>query len=115
MNREKILFRSTNIEDTLSVYEIIKKSLLTDKTIDLELNKNTICFVVPIWAEKPTIKKALEKIFQVEVLHVNVMNTHGKRKVFNNSKKYFRPAIKKAMVKLTSDSVKKIGRNFNEK
>lgn len=89
-----------------NAFDVIKGTLLTEKTTELELNKSIICFTVPVWANKEIIKAAVEAIFDVKVFKVNVLNNHGKRKTFQG-KQYFKSPVKKAMVKV--DSTKKIG------
>ncbi len=62
-------------------YDLIKRPIITEKTTILgEANKFT--FEVARDAEKPFIKAAIEKIFDVKVKKVNVLNIKGKVKRF---------------------------------
>lgn len=53
--------------------EIIKKPLLSDKTVGL-INNNQYSFLVSPKAKKPEIKLALEKLFNVKIKKVNTIN-----------------------------------------
>jgi large subunit ribosomal protein L23 len=62
-------------------YDLIRNPVITEKsTILSEQNKFT--FHVDNEAEKASVKMAIEKIFQVKVKKVNIMNVKGKRKRF---------------------------------
>ncbi len=62
-------------------YDLIRNPVITEKsTILSEQNKFT--FHVANEAEKASVKMAIEKIFQVKVKKVNIMNVKGKRKRF---------------------------------
>jgi large subunit ribosomal protein L23 len=79
-------------------FDIIRKPLVTEKTTNLsELNKYV--FVVDVCAGKEIIKKAIENIFKVKVLKVNVINKDGKIKKFKG-RLGKQKAIKKAIVTL---------------
>lgn len=79
-------------------YDIIRKPLITEKaTAATELSKFT--FEVSSCANKINVKKAVEAIFNVKVLQVNISNLQGKRKMFKG-REGFRKAQKKAIVTL---------------
>jgi len=62
-------------------YDLIRKPIITEKTTILgEQNKFT--FEVAKAAEKGSIKAAIEKIFEVKVKKVNILNVKGKVKRF---------------------------------
>ena len=62
-------------------YDIIKKPLITEKiTMLQEKNPNIVGFIVDKKATKPEIKRAVEKIFNVKVKKVRVINMKGKPK-----------------------------------
>ena len=61
-------------------YRVIRRPLITEKsTIQKELN-NQLAFEVDRRANKIEIKKAVERIFKVQVEEVRTMNYQGKRK-----------------------------------
>ena len=80
-------------------YGIIKKILITGKASSLRDGLGKITFQVHKNANKITIKKAVESIWNVKVDTVNVMNCKGKNKLF--ARKPFRSQdMKKAIVTL---------------
>lgn len=58
-------------------YDMVKSLLRTEKSTKL-MTQNKYLFVVDKMANKIQIKKAVEEIFKVKVLSVNVMNVKGK-------------------------------------
>lgn len=61
-------------------YKIIKRPLITEKsTIQKEMD-NQLAFEVDRRANKIEIKKAVERIFKVQVETVRTMNYQGKKK-----------------------------------
>ncbi|MDR0930925.1 MAG: 50S ribosomal protein L23 [Clostridiales bacterium] len=84
-----------------TVYDVIVKPLITEKTMAQE---NLYAFKVPTWANKIQIKQAIETLFKgVKVQSVHTMNMQGKLK---RQGKYVgrRASWKKALVKLTPTS-----------
>lgn len=80
-------------------YGIIKKVLITGKASSLRDGLGKFTFQVHKDANKITIKKAVEAIWNVKVDAVNVMNCKGKNKLF--ARKPFRSQdMKKAIVTL---------------
>ena len=62
-------------------YDIIKRPIITEKlTFIQEENPNIVGFIVDKKATKPEIKKAVEKIFNVKVKKVRVVNIKPKPK-----------------------------------
>ncbi len=62
-------------------YDIIKRPIITEKlTMIQEENPNIVGFIVDKRATKPEIKKAVEKIFNVKVKKVRVINMKPKPK-----------------------------------
>ena len=64
-----------------SYYDVIKRPVITEKATDLSEHNKTTFLVAPS-ADKATIKKAVESIFEVKVKAVNVINQAGKVKKF---------------------------------
>ena len=80
-------------------FGIIKKVLVTGKASGLRDKSGKFTFQVHKNANKISIKKAVEAIWNVEVDAVNVMNCKGKNKLF--ARKPFRSQdMKKAIVTL---------------
>ncbi|MFH1117563.1 MAG: 50S ribosomal protein L23 [Pseudomonadota bacterium] len=61
-------------------YKIIRRPVITEKGSDLKDENNQLVFEVDVKANKPEIKKAVEKIFKVTVTAVRTQNRVGKRK-----------------------------------
>ncbi len=79
-------------------YDIIVKPLITEKSTKLvESRKYT--FEVKQGVNKVEVKKAVEEIFKVNVIQVNMINVRKKERRVG---KYegFRPAVRKAIVTL---------------
>ena len=82
--------------------DIIIKPVITEKSMDgLQAGKYT--FKVAKDATKPEIKKAIEKLFGVEVDKVTTMNVNGKMKRLGRYEG-MTASWKKAIVTLTADS-----------
>jgi len=63
-----------------SLYQVIRRRLITEKTTALKVTQRSLCFEVHRDATKPEIKKAVEQFFNVKVEDVRVANVHGKTK-----------------------------------
>ena len=61
-------------------YKIIKRPLITEKSTITKEMHNQLVFEVDRRANKIEIKKAVERIFKVQVEDVRTMNYQGKRK-----------------------------------
>jgi large subunit ribosomal protein L23 len=61
-------------------YEILKRPIVTEKSSFQSDSLNRYTFEVDVRANKRQIKEAVEKVFNVEVVGVNVMNVRGKRR-----------------------------------
>lgn len=62
----------------LSVYEIIKRPIVTEKGVTKKDDERTLCFEVASGANKTQIKHAVESIFKVKVEEVRTMVNSGK-------------------------------------
>lgn len=82
-----------------NVYSIIRKPLVTEKTTIQKEESNKVVFEVDGRANKIEIKNAVQKLFNVSVIDVAVMNYRGKRKRLGRSMGK-RPDWKKAVVTL---------------
>ena len=61
-----------------TIFEVIRRPLVTEKTTLQKETINTLCFEVHRDATKPEIKKAVEKLFGVKVEQIRVANMPGK-------------------------------------
>ncbi len=66
------------------LYSVIRAPRVSEKTARLQEVSNQYAFEVATDATKADIKEAIEKIFDVKVEAVNVVNVKGKNKSFRN-------------------------------
>tara|TARA_B100000029_G_C17243376_1_gene839920 strand:- start:107 stop:400 length:294 start_codon:yes stop_codon:yes gene_type:complete len=71
---------------------------VTEKATSLS-EYNKVVFKVDKGASKSSIKRAIEKIFKVNVIKVNTINLRGKSKIIRGKKAY-KTGVKKAIVTL---------------
>jgi large subunit ribosomal protein L23 len=82
---------------------VIKKPLITEKTLELANEHNTYTFEVDYKASKSQIAATIEKLFEVEVERVNTQVMPSKRKrVGPKRTEKLSTSNKKALVKLKS-------------
>ncbi len=79
-------------------YKVILAPRVTEKSTRASDQSNQVVFRVREDASKPEIKGAIEKLFEVEVESVKVLNVRGKMKYGKHPGK--RPNWKKAYVRL---------------
>ena len=61
--------------------KVVKKAVVTEKAIELIQRENKLTFIVDRRANKHTIKRAVERLFDVEVEKVNTLITpRGEKK-----------------------------------
>ena len=82
----------------INVYEVLRRPLVTEKGTHLQ-EKNKYLFEVAINANKPQVKQAIEKAFNVSVKSINLMTVVGKKKRYGRAITK-RPDWKKAVVTL---------------
>jgi large subunit ribosomal protein L23 len=88
-----------------TIYDVIRRPLVTEKT-NYQSNKlHQYSFEVTSEATRTLVKDAIEKLFDVKVVRVNIMNTAAKRSRRRNRRLAVRaPGIKKAIVTLAEGS-----------
>ena len=64
----------------IDIYDVVKKPLLTERTMSRLDESNTYVFRVLPKANKVQIRNAIERLFDVKVLSVNTASMHGKRR-----------------------------------
>ena len=85
------------------LYTLIKAPIITEQTASLGENLKQVVFKVDLSANKREIKKAVEKLFKVEVLKVTTSVVKGKTKR-NRFGIYKKSNYKKAFVSISDDS-----------
>jgi large subunit ribosomal protein L23 len=83
----------------MTIYEVIKKPIVTEKGVTKKDSERTLCFEVDADANKTQIRQAIQTLFKVKVEDVRTSTTAGK---LRRRGKYagYRPDWKKAYVKL---------------
>jgi large subunit ribosomal protein L23 len=80
---------------------IIRKPLITEKSLQMANLNNVYVFEVERLANKKEVKEAVEDIFQVHVMSVNTVMRHaGKKSTGRRRLKVVTAKTKKVMVKL---------------
>lgn len=70
----------------LTIYDIIRGPIVTDKASKLINKLNKVVLEVHQKANKPMIKEAVEKLFNVKVKDIKVINRKGKLRIFKRVK-----------------------------
>ena len=85
----------------MSIGDILLKPIITEKSLRQVGEENKYSFKVAGRATKKQVKKAVEELYKVKVLAVNIVNLPGKSRRSLRTRKEFRsPNWKKAVVKL---------------
>jgi large subunit ribosomal protein L23 len=84
-----------------TIYDILRRPIITEKTSYQSGKLNQYVFEVDRKATKAQIKEAVEALFDVDVVRVNVNNAPAKRSRRRNRRLLVRrPGYKKAIVTL---------------
>lgn len=87
----------------LDIYDIVKRPLVTERSMRALGDANTYVFEVHPKANKVQVRNAVEKLFKVKVLAVRTANVRGKVKFSRAGGRFTRhqaSARKKAWVRL---------------
>lgn len=85
----------------LHIYEVLKRPIVTEKSTYLSNQLGQYVFEVDPRANKLQVKEAVETIFDVDVVDVNILNMPAKRARRRNRRMAVRrPGWKKAIVTL---------------
>lgn len=97
----------------LSIYDIIVGPVVSNKAYRLQQSEKKVTFEVHVEANKPLVKEAVTKLFNVEVASVRIAVRKGKRKVsrsrnvsYDNTKKIAIITLKKGEINLFGDVTK---------
>ncbi len=85
-----------------TIYEVLRRPLVTEKTSSQSGKINQYSFVVADTATRTQVKDALETLYDVDVVRVNIINTPAKRGRRLRSRRLLvrKSAFKKAIVTL---------------
>lgn len=62
----------------MTIYEVIKRPIVTEKGVTKKDSEQTLCFEVAPEANKTLVKAAVEQLFKVKVAEVRTVNNVGK-------------------------------------
>jgi large subunit ribosomal protein L23 len=85
-----------------TLYEILRRPLVTEKTSSQSGKINQYSFVVADYATRTQVKDAIETLYDVKVVRVNIVNSPAKRGRRLRSRRLLvrKSAFKKAIVTL---------------
>lgn len=86
-----------------TVYDIIKRPIITEKTVRDNDKNGVLVFEVDMDSNKIEIRKAVEEIFGVKVKEVRTVVVKPKPKRFGFRSSGYKKAWKKAIVKVVSE------------
>jgi len=84
----------------MHIYEVLKRPVITEKSQEQALTLRQYTFEVDRRANKHQVKEAVEKIFNVTVVSVNMMTVPPKRGRYGRRIVVKKPKWKKAIVTL---------------
>lgn len=87
---------------TTTIYDVLRRPLVTEKTNQQVYGLNQYSFEVSKDANRSMVRDAVSKLFNVEVVRVNIIVTPGKtkRNLRNRRMGVKKPVTKKAIVTL---------------
>jgi large subunit ribosomal protein L23 len=92
-----------------TIYDVIRRPLVTEKTNFQSSKLRQYTFEVMGDATRTLVKDAIETLFDVKVVRVNILNTAAKRSRRRNRRLLVRaPGLKKAIVTLAEGSTLEI-------
>jgi len=85
-----------------TIYEILQRPLVTEKTSSQSGKMNRYSFVVADYATRTQVKDAIETLYDVTVVRVNIINVPAKRGRRLRSRRLLvrKNAFKKAIITL---------------
>ena len=88
-----------------TIFDVLRRPLVTEKSNYQSSQLHQYVFEVAHDATRTLVKDAIEKMFDVTVMRVNVMNVPAKRARRSRSRKWVitRPGFKKAIVTLAPE------------
>ncbi len=88
-----------------TIYDVLRRPLVTEKTNYLVNRLHQYAFEVAQDANRTKVKDAIETIFDVKVLRVNIINVPAKSSRRNRARRLLisNPGYKKAIVTLAAE------------
>ncbi len=88
---------------TAGMYDILRRPIISEKAAMLSEN-NGVAFEVAMDATKEDVAKAIQAIYNVKPVKVNIVVAKGKVKSFRGRNSGTQRAVKKAYVSLPADA-----------
>jgi len=88
----------------MNARQIILRPLITEKTTLMQERESTVCFEIDRRANKIQVRKAVEELFDVQVVNVHIVNRKGKPVMRFGRVVNHRAMARKAYVKLAPGS-----------
>jgi len=88
-----------------TIYDVLRRPLVTEKSSYQSSQLKQYVFEVSSDATQTLVKDAVEKLFDVTVVRVNVMNVPAKRSRKSRNRRWVisRPSYKKAIITLAPE------------
>jgi large subunit ribosomal protein L23 len=84
-----------------TIYDVLRRPIVTEKTNYMVTKLHQYVFEVSVDANRTLVKDAVEKLFNVTVVRVNIINVPAKRSMRRNRRLLIsNPQYKKAVVTL---------------
>jgi large subunit ribosomal protein L23 len=98
--KEKIVKK---VVATAGIYDILRRPIISEKAAKLS-EANGVAFEVAPAATKSDVARAVEAIYNVKPLKVNIVVAKGKTKTFRGKSTGTQKTVKKAYVSLPADA-----------
>ena len=96
---------------TAGTYDVLRRPIISEKAARLS-EKNSVVFEVAMSATKEDVAKAVEVLYNVKPVKVNVVITKGKVKSFRRRSTGTQRSVKKAYVSLPADAQMDLSANI---
>jgi len=100
---EKKVKAEKKIVATAGAFDVLRRPIITEKAAKLS-EKNSVAFEVAAKATKEDVARAVEAIYNVKPVKVNIVVVKGKEKSFRGRNSGTQRTVKKAYVSLPADA-----------
>ena len=100
---EKKVSAEKKIVATAGIYDILRRPIISEKAAKLS-ESNGVVFEVAVQATKEDVARAIQAIYGVKPVKVNIVVTKGKEKTFRGRSTGTQCTVKKAYVSLPADA-----------
>jgi len=100
---EKKVKAEKKIVATAGAFDVLRRPIISEKAAQLS-EKNGVAFEVAVKATKEDVARAVEAIYNVKPVKVNIVVVKGKEKSFRGRSSGTQRTVKKAYVTLPADA-----------